>query len=475
MFHVRTIVTLCCVLLAPTAFGATYHVSPQGQDAADGSAAHPWQTLQHAANRVQPGDAVIVAAGSYAGFQLTTSGTAAARITFRGTPGVVINRRMPGTNPQTAHGINLEGASHVTIEDFVVDNTTDSITRHCIRTVSASHVIIRGNTARGCGVGGILAGFSVDLLIENNRCSGAKLEHGIYVANSRTEDDNVIVRGNTVFRNGTNGIQFNGDCFFGGDGILSRSVIENNLVYENGVKGLSLISFADGIVRNNVIHDNFQAGKGAGGIHLVDQPGCGKPSHRNLVVNNTVIEPQMPPLQINHGSGNVVFNNLLVNPAAQFIVLEAPDNAVDEASNLKRLSVAGLFVDAPGHDYHLAADSPAVDTGKQAFGGKVAAAVDLDGRARPQGGTPDVGAYERCTTDCSPLPSGPDGGGSPRGPAPAGGCVVGGSAQPGAPLGVLWLGCVLLGRWRRRAVRDCRAAPPEQRGSPAAAPGFPAR
>src|SRR5689334_4485558 len=76
---------------------STFYVAPTGADAAAGSAQAPWQTLQHAANSVKAGDTVIVEPGTYAGFDLTTSGTAAARITFKAQPGVVINQQNPIT------------------------------------------------------------------------------------------------------------------------------------------------------------------------------------------------------------------------------------------------------------------------------------------------------------------------------------------------------------------------------------------
>src|SRR5262245_64545397 len=80
-------------LLEPRLALATLYVATTGSDAADGSAAHPWQTLQHAADVVNPGDTVVVHAGNYQGFYLDRDGTAAARITFKADPGVTINQR----------------------------------------------------------------------------------------------------------------------------------------------------------------------------------------------------------------------------------------------------------------------------------------------------------------------------------------------------------------------------------------------
>lgn len=73
----------------------TLYVATTGNDANDGSLGAPWRTLQRAANLVRAGDQVIVRPGSYAGFNLTTSGTAANPILFSAEPGVIVNAPNP--------------------------------------------------------------------------------------------------------------------------------------------------------------------------------------------------------------------------------------------------------------------------------------------------------------------------------------------------------------------------------------------
>ena len=55
---------------------ATYHVSTAGSDSNTGSIDAPWATLQRAADVVDPGDTVLVNAGTYSGFDLRRDGTA---------------------------------------------------------------------------------------------------------------------------------------------------------------------------------------------------------------------------------------------------------------------------------------------------------------------------------------------------------------------------------------------------------------
>ena len=76
-----------------------------------------WKTLQHAADKVHAGDTVTVLPGTYAGFNLFTSGTPDAPITFTANqssgapnPAVIVNSNNGFTNKDR---INLEGASQM--------------------------------------------------------------------------------------------------------------------------------------------------------------------------------------------------------------------------------------------------------------------------------------------------------------------------------------------------------------------------
>src|SRR5690348_2775532 len=100
---------------------ATFYVATTGNNASAGSLAAPWKTLQFAADHVHAGDTVIVEPGNYAGFDLETSGTLTARITFQAQRGAVIN----AVNGVTKDGINLENASYVTIDGFSLVGTGD--------------------------------------------------------------------------------------------------------------------------------------------------------------------------------------------------------------------------------------------------------------------------------------------------------------------------------------------------------------
>jgi len=391
---------------------STYYVSTAGNDGNAGGDTSPWRTLQAAADRVRAGDTVVVRAGTYVGFDLRTDGTASQRIQFLADSGVVINTR----NSRTNDGINLEGADYVTIQGFEVAN----IGRAGIRSVLNQHVVIRNNYSHHNGYWGILTGFSDDLLIENNTCTNSVNEHGIYVSNS---GDRPVIRNNITANNRANGIHMNGDVSLGGDGIISGALVENNVIYGNGVGGGSGIN-CDGVqnsrIQNNVLYNNL-----ASGISLYRIDGGGA-STGNVVANNTILVASGGRWAVNirdASTGNTVVNNILYNygtyrgsvsvSADSLAGFTSDYNVVMErfttndgnsvmtlaqwraATGQDTHSVvatpAQLFVNVGANDYHLSATSPAIDRGTSSN----APTRDRDGNSRPAGAGFDIGAYER--------------------------------------------------------------------------------
>ena len=344
-----------------------------------------YTVIQDAANDAQAGDTVVVFAGNYDGFVSVNSGTPQSLIVFEANgPDVVIT-----TPTNRGDGINIEGTDYVRVAGFHVQGAS----RAGIRVAVSRGVVVRRNTVDGTGtVFGIFTGFAQDVIIEDNVAFNASGQHGIYVSNSMVDADNPVIRRNELYRNKQNGIQLNGDCMSGGDGILSGALIEGNLVHDNGGKGLSLISMQTSIVQNNVIWNNGTVG-GAGGIHLTDEIPCGLPSNDNLIVANTIDESRIAAIRITDGATrNIVFDNIAIGSSGG-IADEVGTSSIDLASNVTHGDPVSLFV--TGTDLHEATGSPSIDQGVASYQGRMAPAKDIDGAARPQGGTFDVGAYER--------------------------------------------------------------------------------
>jgi len=397
---------------------ATRWVSEQGSDVTgDGSEAHPWKSLQKAADSVVAGDYVLVAPGHYDGFQVTTSGKPDARITFHAGSGVIIDTPNPVNG---LDGINLEGASFVTVEGFQVLN----MPRAGLRSVSNDGCILRQNVSQGNGYWGILTGWSENIVIEENTTSGSVREHGIYVSNSA---DGAVVRNNIVFGNRASGIQFNADASLPGDGIHSRNLIEGNILYGNGTGGgaaLNLDGFQESVVRNNLLYDNH-----ATGIVLY-RGRAAAGSRNNLIENNTVVmaADSRWVLLITDGSdGNTVVNNILLtrNPQRGSITIESDSlprlsdhNVLQGLFELDGVSrgfaayqtfthsadghsivipqgqviaaLDTLFVNPAGGNFQLKTGSPARNAGSAAFQPR----VDLYQHPRGLDQGVDIGAFE---------------------------------------------------------------------------------
>lgn len=407
---------LALLLGCNSVIAATYYVAPPptGDNTNPGSESMPWATLQHAADNVAADDTVLVREGDYTGMYLDTSGTQALPIVFRNypdeTPEIIAD------NATTPDGINIEGADWVTIEGFTVNGRG----RAGIRAVLCENVTLRGNRMDLNFRWGILTGFCDDLLIEFNETSRSTDEHGIYVSNS---GDRPTIRNNLIWGNNANGIHMNGDINTPpGDGIISNALVENNIIFDNGVAGGSGIN-CDGVqnslIRNNLIYDSH-----ASGISLYQIDGGG-PSSGNRVLNNTVLlaSDGRWAMNIQDGAVNNTLRNNILYSAHSFRGaidismdslpgLDSNFNAMEDRVTLDggnsvlslsqwqsqqsqdassfATDLTGLFADQGNDNFHLLASSPAVDTGEF----NVDVPTDLEGTVRPIGVTHDIGAYE---------------------------------------------------------------------------------
>jgi parallel beta-helix repeat protein len=470
--------------IAGAARADSFHVATNGDDAAVGTSAAPWRTIQRAARAVAPGDTVIVHAGGYAGFTVTARGTEARPIAFVADGAVAID----GAATADRDAIHVEDASWVRIEGFTVTRAA----RAGISAIDCDHITLRGNRVDQNAKWGMFSAFCDDLVIENNEASRSGQQHGIYASNSA---DRPVIRHNRIWGNAMCGIHINGDISQGGDGVISNAVVEDNVIIDNGRAGGSAIN-GDGVtgavIRNNVLDGNH-----ASGISLYQIDG-GAPSTGNQVINNTVRMAGDARWAINlqdGATGTVLRNNILLHPSASRGAVDlcaacAAGLVSDHNAVVGRFSIDGavvdlatwrtrtggdaasfvasdgeLFADPGTGDLTLRAGSPAIDHGAV----ERAPADDVAGTARPQGAAVDIGAYERCSGACatgapgggsggSDGSDGSDGSGSPTGdgggaagapPAAAGaGCAIG---APGlSPALGLALAALGLRRRRRR-------------------------
>lgn len=415
--------------LPPEQAGRIYYVAVDGSDSGDGSAAHPWATLQHAVESVAPGDAIVVGEGEYAGCRIERSGTAAAWITLQAAAGAAVRITTPG--PNNRHGSNIEvetWAGEGTVAYWILQGLEVSgapgwgIDVRGNETAPSHHIVVRYNRVHdngwATGSTGIFLAFVDDAGIEFNE-SYHNGEHGIYCSNS---GDRPVVRGNVLHHNAGCGLHMNGDIEMGGDGVISDGLVERNIIYGNGAEGGAAINM-DGvektIVRNNLLYDNH-----AGGIAIFQENG-GLCSSGNRFLQNTIVMPAGSRWAVNIADAgcvdNVLFNNIILShdawngsiviPAAGLAGLQSDynivadrfsadgDNTVISLAAWQALgydthsftsTTALLFLDEAGADYRLRPGCPAVDAGTALFD----VTDDLTGAPRPWGPAYDIGAYE---------------------------------------------------------------------------------
>jgi parallel beta-helix repeat protein len=426
--------TLC---LAGTASAATYYVATNGNDTFNGSSANPWATLQHAVETIAPGDTILVRSGTYAGCRIRNSGSVSLPKTLARDAGATVVINTPG--PQNSHTslIEIENGSGSEVTDWIVDGfEVANSPHHGIDIRITNRITIRNcyahHSAPSASGDGIFLAFSSHPLIENNEVA-FNTEHGIYDSNSA---DYPTIRGNRSHDNSGGGIQLNADysskCPCGTtvrDGIISFALIENNVIYNNGVNGgsaLNMDGVDDSVFRNNLLYGNH-----AFGISLFSTDGS-HGSSRNKVYNNTIVQAidgrwclNIPKSKGNGGSpvGNVVKNNILytertdkgaidVYSTAAGVLTSDYNVVVDRFSTNGGTSVTStlaqwrtfgydahslistataLFVNPAGSDYRLTTGSPAIDAGTNLSPDVVA---DIVGTTRPQRTAYDIGCYE---------------------------------------------------------------------------------
>lgn len=409
-----------CLLLGltpiPLIGSQIYYVSPGGSDAQPGTQALPLRQIRAALAKVHPGDLVLVADGNYLGFNVdTVLATAAAPVTLRaqGTNVVVLSTTDRSDNRDT---IYIVDSTYVILDGFRSFNAN----RAALRIEGGDHVTVRNCVFGNNATWGILTGHSPDLLIENNDCYGSATQHGIYVANSA---DRPVVRGNRSHGNYGCGIQLNADLYTPpGDGIITGALIENNVIYDNGLGGggaLNLDGVQDSVIRNNLLFNNH-----ASGIILFQIDGAEGP-RGNWIYHNTIDQAADGrwALGLKQTTGtNYVRNNVLYNRhsfrgglqlgntadaantdsdynSVNFITTDDGNSrltlsqwqALAHDSHSQTGAVATLFVNANGGNYLPGTNSPLVDAAQPLAG----ALLDLDGLSRPFGSRPDVGCYER--------------------------------------------------------------------------------
>jgi parallel beta-helix repeat protein len=244
-----------------TASGTTYWVATAGSDAANGTLAHPFATIQHAENVARPGDVVYVEAGTYVQtVDVTKSGLAGEPIIISCAPGalgkvtVTPSQQYVQANPSGAV-FTLAKADYVWINGFNIEGPKGRP-----GAPASEHYGANGITwESGAGLGDRATN---NVVYDNVHCGLKEMNHG---------GTGIFVQGNVIFDNGTNGLDH---------GIYmpaSNSTMDGNVIFYNTGYGIhSYPTPTNQTISHNVIFGNTTGGIIIGGSN-------------NKVLYNTVV------------------------------------------------------------------------------------------------------------------------------------------------------------------------------------------
>lgn len=395
----------------------TYYVATTGSDGAAGSSSAPWKTLSKAMSAsLKAGDEVVVRSGTYnESLNIQKSGSASGYITIRSEVEGGAKIVASGSN----NGINIS-ANYVIVDGFDVKGAGS----HGIMANDVHHTQVLNNTVHDAGASGIQYNYSDFITIEGNTTfgnasngwfSGISIYQNRNIAGDTSNSVRTIVKNNVSYDNVTtsgghsdgNGIiidDFRSTQNSSYSPYKGSTLVEGNLVYSNGGKGVQ-VAWSDNVtVRNNTAWhnnvDNQNSGTWRGEFSNQD-------SNNNTWVNNiAVADPSRNSNNVaigDYGDNTNVkwFNNLTYNGTAGKASLNTDGgNTGPTAANGNLLGVDPKFVNAAGGNFHLSDSSPGINKGSSAYG---LAAVDLGGGDRVVG-IVDLGAYESGTTT-TPTPT----------------------------------------------------------------------
>src|SRR5512146_3217737 len=348
-------------LSSASATSGDYYVASNGSDSNDGSACHPWASIQKAASSATAGAKVHVGPGTYyitSAIKTSNSGTSSQPISF-------ISESRWGAKIVANAAIDscwLNSGSYVTIEGFDITESSGGSCRIGLLNYASNvrllsnrvHDLTRASAIVNCDGNAGAAGIDTYSSTASNvdiignivgHIGNASNHSGVYIQGIYTAMQNVRVRNNIVYQAMSFGINMGA--------YSSSNSIANNTVFANGYGGIWVGGSAtSATVTHNIVYNN----------------------------NNTGIDGSYAP------SSNQYLNNLVTGQSTNW-------NLASGASHSGGVTSSPQFVyympDGTG-DYHLSSGSPAVNAGTS----QSAPANDFDDGPRPMGGAYDIGAYE---------------------------------------------------------------------------------
>ena len=400
------------------AAGATYYVDASiGNDGNSGTTeTSPLKTISKATEKVAPGDTVLVKNGTYNepyGVNMQTSGTASAWITFK-----AFSDHKPSVTSSQWYTFGIDRKSYIEISGFEITNVpqTPTDTKNgggdgIIVKNDSHHIKLLNNKIHGAGGGGIATVSADYITIEGNTVydntkrsnlgqSGISL-YQPYNYDTASGYHNFI-RKNLIYKN-ENLVPFiyygDGTEITDGNGIIvddsrntqqnsganphylqaykGSTLIENNIIFDNGGRGIHVFKSDNVVAVNNSLYQNNRTSTISGELTAI--------SSGNVKFSNNLVYARTGKLAnvINSESKNISFANNTYYNHLNLSLLGSNDKTADP-------KYINPSIDPAVANFHLQSKSPAINTGTSTS----APSTDFDGKKRPSGSGYDRGAYE---------------------------------------------------------------------------------
>lgn len=415
----------------PVNIGRILYVGGSGNDANDGlSEATAKRTLQATANITQPGDSVLVMDGTYSVanpsqdvLTINRNGTANNWIAYIGYPG-----QSPLISARNWNAISVQ-ASYILVQDMTMQGNLNEITLDQAQAAQndlnnpitsgngigirvpfnnptgyVSHITIRGCTVHdfpGGGIGSVRADY---ITVTENVVyrtswyspygnSGISL-YQLWNSDGSSAIKNIVSR-NISYQNQNLIPFFAAGRVTDGNGIIvddsrneqnssplgvypGRTLVENNIIYENGGRGINVFNSDHVDLVNNTSWRNALHPDITSDLAIVNA------SDVRVINSIFVADPAKMLLAFSNATAVSLFNNLVSGPGNFGVGTAAGGTAQGN------LTGDPLFVAVAARDFRLASGSPAINAGRSGN----AAAIDFFARLRPRGGGFDIGAHE---------------------------------------------------------------------------------
>lgn len=422
--------------------GTTYYVNANaGSDNNSGtSTSNAFRTLNHAAAQTNPGDTVLVMDGTYkasgsstASLDIKRSGTADNWITYKAYPG-----HSPLIQSNGAwQAVRIDGR-YIIVDGFRVRGIRDQVSFdeaqqafnnyryngagmtariHGSGITMSPFNIVRNNEVWNFGGGGIEVNGIDSIIIENNLVydtshyspvghSGISVIYSVNVDGTQTGLDGSgyknIVRGNIShsninyfpcscydYRAVTDG---NGIIVDVQDGYNARTLVANNLVFNNGGSGIHTYRARNVDVINNTAYLNAQSEDIRGDLYS-------RRSENVNLINNIIYAKAGERVTSDNPGTNVYYAHNIYYDGTNSPIIPTGIGPNDIVANPQFINPS---FDLNNADFRLASNSPGIDSGSSDY----LPMTDINGAQRLSGAT-DRGAYENVAPPSIPTPTPP--------------------------------------------------------------------